>query len=270
MVIDFHTHIFPDKIAEKTIEFLEKEGNIKAYTDGTLAGLLSSMKENRIDLSVVMPVVTKPEQFDNVNSFAAQINGKKGIISFGGIHPDTMDYRDKLKLIKELGLPGIKLHPDYQKTYVDDPKIIRIIEYATELELIVLLHAGLDIGLPDPIHCTPERTIHMLEQLDRSDAKLVLAHTGGYQLWDEVEENLVGSSLWFDISFSLGRIPDDQLLRIVQNHGADRVLFASDSPWDDQGKTYEHFMRLELTEEEKERILYKNALDLLGLAMPGN
>lgn len=267
MVIDFHTHIFPDKIAEKTIEFLEKEGNISANTDGTLAGLLSSMEENRIDLSVVMPVVTKPEQFHTINSFAALINGKKGIISFGGLHPDTVDYRDKLKKIKELGLPGIKLHPDYQKTYVDDPKMIKIIDYAAELELIVLLHAGMDIGLPDPIHCTPGRTVHMLEQLDRSDAKLVLAHTGGYHMWDEVEEYLVGTSLWFDISFSLGRIPEDQLLRIIRNHGADRILFASDSPWDGQGKTYERFMRLELTEEEKERILYKNARELLGLTM---
>lgn len=266
MVIDFHTHIFPDKIAGKSIEILEKEGNIKAHTDGTLTGLLDSMKENGIDLSVVMPVVTKPQQFDSVNSFAAQINGKRGVISFGGIHPDIEDFRDKLKIIKELGLSGIKLHPDYQKTFVDDPKMIRIINYASELELIVLLHAGLDIGLPNPIHCTPERTIHMLEQLERPDAKLVLAHIGGYQLWDEVEEYLVGRSLWFDISFSLGKIPDDQLMRIIQNHGADRILFASDSPWDEQGETYERFMRLELTEEERERILYKNALDLLGLS----
>ena len=101
--------------------------------------------------------------------------------------------------------------------------------------------------------------------MDRPEAKLVLAHTGGYQLWDEVEEYLVGRSIYFDISYSLGRIPDSQLLRIIENHGADRILFASDSPWDDQGEALEQFLRLELPKEEAERILYRNALDLLGL-----
>ncbi len=265
MVIDFHTHIFPDQIAKKTMEFLEEEGNVKAASDGTRAGLLASMKKNRIDVSVVMPVVTRPEQFTTVNAFAAEITGKDGIISFGGIHPDMMDYREGLDRIKGLGLPGIKLHPDYQKTFVDDPKMVRIIDYASELGLITLLHAGLDIGLPDPIHCTPKRIIPMLERMDRPEAKLVLAHTGGYQLWDEVEEYLVGRSIYFDISYSLGRIPDSQLLRIIENHGADRILFASDSPWDDQGEALEQFLRLELPKEEAERILYRNALDLLGL-----
>ncbi len=265
MVIDFHTHIFPDKIAKKTIEYLEKEGNVKAATDGTLTGLLGSMRENRIDISVVMPVVTKPEQFDNVNAYAAEINGKKGIFSFGGIHPDTEDYRVSLERIKEYGLPGIKLHPDYQRTFVDDPRMVRIIDYATELGLIVLLHAGMDIGLPDPIHCTPQRTVRMLEQINRPEAKIILAHTGGYQLWDEVEEYLVGRNVSFDISFSLGRIPDRQLLRIIENHGADRILFATDSPWDGQGSILKRFKDLGLPKEEEDRILYRNAQELLGL-----
>lgn len=264
MVIDFHTHIFPDRIAKKTIEFLEQEGNVKAATEGTLAGLISSMKENGIDISVVMPVITRPEQFDSVTTYAAEINGKDGIISFGGIHPDTEDYRENLRMIKKLGLPGIKLHPDYQKTFVDDPRMVRIIQYASELGLIVLLHAGLDIGLPDPIHCTPQRVVRILEQIEQPEAKIVLAHTGGYQLWDEVEEYLVGRSIMFDLSYSLGRISDGQLLRIIQNHGADRVLFGSDSPWDGQGVILERFRRLELSEEEAELILYKNAHKLLG------
>jgi hypothetical protein len=266
MVIDFHTHIFPDKIAVKTIRYLEKQGQVKAATDGTLAGLLKSMKENGIDISVVMPVVTRPEQFASVNAYSAEINGREGIISFGGIHPDTEDYRGSLEQIKEYGLPGIKLHPDYQKTFVDDPKMVRIIDYATELGLIVLLHAGLDIGLPDPIHCTPQRTRHMLEQIDRPEAKIILAHTGGYQLWDEVEEYLVGQSVCFDISYSLGKISDEQLKRIIENHGADRILFATDSPWDDQGAILKRFKDLCLPKEEEEAILYRNAQNLLALS----
>jgi predicted TIM-barrel fold metal-dependent hydrolase len=265
MIIDFHTHIFPDQIAEKTIDFLEKEGNIKAFTKGTLAGLKKSMKENNIDISVVLPVITKLSQFDTVNSYAAEINGKEGIISFGGIHPDTEDYKEKLEAIKKMGLLGIKLHPDYQKTYVDDPKMVRIIQYAVELGLVVLIHAGLDIGLPDPIHCTPQRAVHMLNQIADETARIVLAHTGGYDMWDEVEEYIVGKNVWLDTSYSLGMIPDEQFVRIVKDHGIDRILFATDSPWRGQKETLEYLRKLDFTEEEFEWFFCRNAMELLQM-----
>ncbi|HWT74068.1 MAG TPA: amidohydrolase family protein [Mobilitalea sp.] len=265
MVIDFHTHIFPDKIAGKTIKALAEVGNVKAFTDGTLDGLKKSMKEQHIDISVVLPVVTKPAQFDTVNTFAAQITGKDGIISFGGIHPDTEDYREKLEQIKALGLQGIKLHPDYQETYVDDPKQVNVIKYAVSLGLIVIIHAGLDIGLPNPIHCPPKRAANMLRQIDDENAKIIFAHMGGFDQWDDVEEYLVGKNIWFDTSFSLGKINDDQFVRIVKNHGADRILFATDSPWDGQKAALDYIKKLDFTEEELERILFRNAVMLLGL-----
>lgn len=265
MVIDFHTHIFPDKIAERTIKTLEEIGDIKAFTDGTLGGLQRSMKESGIGLSVVLPVVTKPSQFESVNAFAAEIIGKEGIISFGGIHPDSEDYREELDKIKELGLTGIKLHPDYQDTFIDDPKQIRIIQYAVEIGLIVIVHAGLDIGLPNPIHCTPECAANMLKQIDEKKAKIVLAHMGGYDMWDEVEEYLVGLKVWFDTSYCLDKLSDEQFVRIVNNHGADRILFATDSPWGGQKESLERIKEMGFTEEELERILYLNAVELLGV-----
>jgi len=265
MVIDFHTHIFPDSIAGRTIKKLEGISNSKAYSNGTLAGLKKSMKENKIDISVVLPVVTKPSQFDTVNTYAAEITGKEGIISFGGIHPDALDYKEQLEKIKELGLLGIKLHPDYQAMYIDDERMIRVILSAVELGLIVVIHAGMDIGMPDPVRCTPERAAKMLDRVERSDAKIVLAHTGGYARWDEVEEYIVGRNVWIDISYSLGIIEDKQFMRIVQNHGADRTLFATDSPWGGQKETLEHLRKLDFSEEELERICCTNAMGLLGL-----
>lgn len=265
MVIDFHTHIFPDKIAAKTIKALEEEGSVKAFTNGTLGGLKASMKESNIDISVILPVVTRPSQFDSVNSFAAEINGKEGIISFGGIHPDSEDYRGQLVEIKASGLPGIKLHPDYQATFIDDPKYINIIRYAVELGLIVIIHAGLDIGLPDPVHCPPERSAAMLSQIEGEHARIILAHMGGYDRWDDVEEYLVGTKAILDTSYCFGKISDEQFIRIVKNHGADRILFASDSPWSGQKESLEHLKSLELTEEELEYITFKNAAQLLGM-----
>lgn len=268
MVIDFHTHIFPEKIAGRTISKLESIANIKAFTDGTKAGLISSMEEAGVDLSIVLPVVTRPEQFNTVNDFAAHLNekyeGKKpGLISFGGIHPKTLDYKRELRVIKDLGLKGIKLHPDYQDTYFDDISYMRILDYATELGLIIVVHAGVDIGYPDNVHCTPEMVKKVMDET--APEKLVLAHYGGFKLWDKVEELLVNENVYFDNSFIYGYIEDEVFLRILRKHGANKVLFGTDSPWSGQKESIEKVESLQLTREEKDRILWKNAKELLGI-----
>lgn len=269
MVIDFHTHIFPEAIAAKTISHLEKVGNNSAFTDGTIAGLKRSMEAANITTSVILPVVTKPSQFDSVNRYAASINEKDGILSFGGIHPDSNDYQEELKMISNLNLKGIKLHPDYQNTYIDDQRYLNIIQYALNLGLIISIHAGVDIGLPTPVHCPPAKSSKMLEtvlsQTSNSSPSIILAHTGGYMQWDEVEQNLVGKNVYFDLSYSLGIIPTQQVLRIIHTHGSKKILFATDSPWGGQSETLAHFYSLNLTQEEQEDILYKNASKLLGL-----
>ncbi len=267
MTIDFHTHIFPDKIAEATIAHLEQVGNIPAYTNGTASGLRRSMTQAGIDRAVVLPVVTKPSQFDNINRFAAQINAENDrLLSFGGIHPDNDDIEDKLDYIVSLGLKGIKLHPDYQGVFIDDERNIRILREAIKRDLLVSIHAGIDIGLPEPVHCTPQRTAAVLDALDMDPARprIILAHVGGWGLWDDVETYLVGKPVYFDLGFSLGQIQDEQLLRIIRNHGADRILFASDSPWGDQQADKQYFDTLPLTEDERRKILSQNAQALLG------
>lgn len=270
MIIDFHTHVFPEVIAAKTIEKLGLIANIKAKTNGLLNGLKESMQEAGIDYSVILPVVTKPTQFQTVNDYAASINGKDGIISFGGIHPCTEDYRSELEKIKQLGLPGIKLHPDYQKVHINDQRYLDLITYAVDLGFIISIHAGVDIGMPDIVHCPPHEALQMLQYIEDhakepASAKIVLAHTGGYDQWDAVENLLVGKHVYFDLAYSLGHISDEQLLRIIENHGADRILFATDSPWNGQKEDIKHFLTLHLSQEEKVAILGGNAANLLNL-----
>ena len=73
MIIDFHTHIFPDRIAPVTIQKLSEKAQIPAYTDGTLDDLKRSMEASQVGISVVLPVVTRPDQFSSVNRFARKI-----------------------------------------------------------------------------------------------------------------------------------------------------------------------------------------------------
>lgn len=268
MYIDFHTHIFPDRIAEATIAHLSKVGKTVPNTDGTAAGLRQSMVASGIDLSVVLPVVTKPSQFDSINAFAAEINHQNDrLISFGGIHPDNDDIEAKLDTIVSLGLKGIKLHPDYQGVFIDDERYIRIMKEAVKRDLLITIHAGIDIGLPDPVHCSPKRMAAALGCIgqDPQRPRVILAHVGGWQCWDEVERLLVGQPVYFDISFALGQISDEQLLRIIRTHGADRILFATDSPWDSQHADRQYFESLPLSDAEHDAIAFGNAKALLCL-----
>lgn len=265
MIIDFHTHIFPDMIADKSIAVLSAVAGIPASTNGTLNGLLQTMERSAIDMSVIMPVMTKPSQFDSVNAFAQQVNERYTgrLISFGGIHPDCENYKEKLKRISDMGLPGIKLHPDYQKVMIDDIRYMHIIDYASELGLVILAHAGIDIGLPEPVHCTPKMMRKVLDIV--KPEKFVAAHMGGWKLWDEVCEYLVGENVYFDTAFSMSYMEQETFLNIWKNHDKKKILFASDSPWSDVGKEVQVMQTLPVSDLEREDIFSNNAKALLGL-----
>ncbi len=269
MIIDFHTHIFPEKIAEKTISTLSAKGGIPAYSDGMLNGLLNSMKDAGVDISVVLPVVTAPKQFDSIHRFAIEINereyGEQKLISFGGIHPDTANYKEELNFISSHGFKGIKIHPDYQETFIDDIRYKRIISYATELGLAIVTHAGFDVGYPELTHCTPDRILNMLKEV--KPEKMILAHMGGLNYWDDVEELLVGENVYLDTAYVADEMSEEQFIRIVKNHGVDKVLFASDSPWKPQKKLVkdvnELCEKMNFAKDAKELIMSGNGLALL-------
>lgn len=265
MIIDFHTHIFPDKIAARSIEALSQVSGVKATTDGTLNGLLASMDRSGVDLSVIMPVVTKPSQFESVNTFAAKVNEQYAgrLLSFGGVHPDSEDYKAELNRIKELGLPGIKLHPDYQGVMIDDVRYMKIIEYANELDLVILVHAGIDIGLPEPVHCPPDKARKVLDTI--KPQKLILAHMGGWKQWDEVYEYLAGEQVYLDTAFSFDYMEQEMFMKLWEKHDKDKILFATDSPWSDARRDMDVVNTLPLTVQEKEAIFSGNAKKLLNM-----
>ncbi len=269
MIIDFHAHIFPDKIAERTIGYLASVSGITPSTDGTADGIRKSMKETGISYSVNLPAITKPSQFESTNRFAAEVNGKDGVISFGGMHPDVEDPEDKIDYIISLGLPGIKLHPDYQDCMVDDPRYVRIIRYAVEHGLYVTLHAGLDAVSPELIHCPPDRAAHMLDMVYGTDTpktpRIIFAHMGGRRCYADVNRYLADRNVYYDLSYILGETDPAVVLETVRNHGCERVLFGTDSPWSDPAEDIARMGRIGFTDAETELIMGKNAAAMLNI-----
>lgn len=270
MVIDFHTHIFPDKIAARTISILEEKGGISATSDGTASGLLRKMEQAGVDISVTLPVLTSPQQFDSVNRYAAEVNrtyltSARRLISFGGIHPACEDIEGKMARLAEEGFLGVKIHPDYQETFINDDGYFRILECARKLDLIVVTHAGADIAYRGkPVRCTPKRVKDLIRALPHS--KLVLAHMGGSEMPDEVISELCGEDVYFDTSFALPRMDEATVREIIRLHGEDRILFASDSPWCNAEECARIIRSLSLGAAAEEKIFEKNAAKLLQLS----
>lgn len=262
--IDFHVHAFADKIAQRTIAALSETSWTAPATDGTLADTERTMQKWGVDGYVLLSIATKPSQHLVCNNWAASVRSAH-VFPFGSVHPDGEDVLAELERIKSLGLYGVKLHPDYQHFFVDEPRMFPIYRKCGELGLPILFHAGIDPISPREIHCTPQAAAYILEKFP--DTTMIMAHLGGNGLWDEVEQILAGNfgNLWMDTALAGTFVEEEQLLRIIRKHGADRILFASDCPWDSSAGTIEKIKRLQLYPEEEQAIFAGNAKHLLGL-----
>lgn len=261
-IIDVHAHIFPDELALKTVPKMAETAGIHEAIDGRRASLLQSMDTAGIAESWLQPVATKPTQIASILDFMESVRSDR-LIPFGAVHPE---YENLPALVEEMarrGFPGVKIHPEYHKTGPNDERYFPMYEALQDRNMIVLYHAGYDIGIPT-LNSTPLQFLHLRERFPT--LTLILAHMGGFQQWDEVMNILAGADFYLDTSYSLGHFSDEAFMALARKHGADRILFGTDTPWADQNKDVDHLRRLPFTQEELEGILGKNAETLLQKA----
>ncbi len=263
--IDFHAHLFPDRIAAQAMEFLSRTtGEIRPRTDGTLAGLLASMDRAGIGRAVAASIATKPGQIFPILDFSRQIASDRisPLVSF---HPgNTPD--EVARLLAEAaasGIRGVKLHPMYQDFTLDDPGMFPFYEQVADAGLFLLFHSGADISFPNDNRADTERIARLAALLPC--LTIVATHTGGWQQWDRVGVLAGHPNVWVEISMTLGSIPDERFVEILAGFDPDRVLYGSDSPWDDQAETLAHVRRLPLPGGLLEKLLHGNGTRLLGL-----
>lgn len=263
MLIDFHTHAFPESIAQKAIESLSyTSGGLVSQTEGTVPSLKKEMEKDGVDISVVLSIATNPKQQTNVNNFAKQINDQKSIFAFGSVHPDAENALYELERIKDMGLKGVKLHPEYQKFYVDDEKMKPIYKKISSLGLITVFHSGYDYGYAPPYHCMPDNLLGALRWLD---TPVIAAHWGGVNCGIEIIKKLCGKEIFFDLSFGYSMMPKAIAQEIIDKHTPDRLVFASDMPWHRPSWEKRLIEALDISQQDKEKIYYKNAKKLLNI-----
>lgn len=263
MLIDFHTHAFPERIAERAIGSLSyASGGFIPQTKGTVSSLKAEMAKDNVDISVVQSIATNPKQQTNVNNFAIEINNDPAIVAFGSVHPDAPNALEELERIKAAGLKGIKLHPEYQGFYPDDEKMKPIYRKISDLGLITLFHAGQDHGFPPPYRCTPTQ---LLRALSWFDSPVVAAHWGSLACGTEVIDKLCGLDIWMDTSFGYGVIPKSVAQTILDKHTPDRILFGSDMPWHRPSWEIQLINSLDMSDNDREKIYFRNAQKLLNI-----
>jgi hypothetical protein len=260
MIIDFHTHAFPDAVAAKAIPALAKEGNVKAHTEGTVESLLASMDRAGIHTSVVCSIATRPVQFEPILAWSKSIQSPR-LVALPSIHPADRDAAAKVFQLKSEGFSGIKMHPYYQDFFLDEERLNPLYAALSEAGMFLVVHCGYDIAFPRIRRSDPTQILTVKKRFP--DLKLITTHFGGWETWEEVEEMLIGKEIFMEISFALTYLPPEQAARMLKAHPADYLLFGSDSPWDNQFEAIQRLKKLNLNPERVNRILGQNSERLL-------
>lgn len=269
MIIDAHTHIYPDLVAGKAISTIIENGRgqVKAYADGTYEGLLESMDNAEINYSVVLPVATGMGHGSSILEWIrSAVHRSPRLIFFGSVHPEDPGYRKTIDGMRDEGIQGIKFHPGYQGFPADSDAALDAYEYILSREMVLHFHSGFDPSLPHCDYTSVERFSRILKRFP--GAKIILAHAGGMDQWQEVIDLLSGRGCYFDIAYVLEKMKASDTARELYRQNEDYFVFGTDSPWCDQG-AYVRMIResVTLTPEQKDKMFYKNILKLIK---PGN
>jgi predicted TIM-barrel fold metal-dependent hydrolase len=260
-IIDFHAHVYPDRIAQKASESIASFYDIAAQYPGRVSTLRERGDAGGISRFVIHSVATTPEQVRSINEFIARTVAENAqrFVGFAAIHPDCDDIYGEIDRAIGLGLRGLKIHPDFQRFPVDGPGACRIFE-AAQGRLPVLIHTG-DIRYD---YSNPDRVARVLDRYP--ELTVIGAHFGGWSQWMQAARVLAGRpNLFVDTSSSLYAIAPEQARALIRLYGAERVLFGSDFPMWDPALELTLLARVGLTDDERERVLWRNARELLGL-----
>jgi uncharacterized protein len=261
MIIDFHTHAWPDKVSQKARESLESLFRVKLITDPTVSELLRFMDKNGIDISVVCAVATRPEQVPSINDWVFTVRQER-IRVYCALHPGYERWDEELTRIAGRG-DGVKFQPEFQKFYVDDPEVFPLYARMEELGIPALFHCGEELSRTMLVRSSPERIRRIRECFPRM--KIVAAHFGGFGLLESVERYLLGLDIYIDTSFFFPFVSREKARALLMKHPKERILFGTDFPLIDQIQDLEHLRGLSLPADLEERILFRNARELLGI-----
>lgn len=261
-VIDAHCHIYPEKIAEKAVAATDTFYGTVAHGKGTVSHLMDSYKKLGIDHALVQSVATTAHQVKSINEFIArEVSKSNGFLTgFGTLHPDSDDIPGDIEHLMEIGLKGVKLHPDIQKFQVDKGNLLKIYEYCEKKNLPILMHTG-DYRYD---YSNPNRVLPVLKAYPK--LTVIGAHFGGWSIWEEACEKYAGlPNFYVDCSSSFSFENNVDYKSLIFSYGTDRVLFGTDYPMWSAEEELKNFFAMNLGDEANRQILSENLKKLLNI-----
>lgn len=257
-IIDFHTHIYPAKIAEKATTATSEFYKIDTDIVGTSRALLELGKGAGISQFVLLPVATNPEQVHDINKFTLEeVRAHIEFHGFGTLHPKTKNKLVEAEFIINSGLKGIKFHPDIQKFDADDKRLFEVYDYI-QGKIPILMHCG------DKRYnfSNPRKLKNVIDKFPR--LQVIAAHLGGWSMFDAAFEYLRNTDCYLDISSCMMFLPPDSIVKYILGYGSDRILFGTDFPLWNPREEVASLNRLNLSTDDLEKIAYKNAENILS------
>ena len=266
MRVDVHTHVWPDRIAGVVMEVMVRDFGYDAVSSGTVDAVKTHMRESGVDKSIVLGVTERVDQVRGANDWLISIQDDM-LVPFGAIHPDLEDKPGEVRLLRENGIKGIKLHPIMNQFYPDDPKMFPVYEEMGET-MVLEIHSGKwpHTKPGDPLYAAPERVMNVVRQFPK--LKVIALHLGGFYMLDEAERELIGrDNVLIDTTWppSIKEVGAKTLTTIINKHGINKVCFGTDFPLASQSADAEFIEGLAISDSDKEKILGENARELIGL-----
>lgn len=253
-----HAHVFPQGFRDR----------------GGVGDLLGVMEKTGISRAVCFAPFHAFESCENPNRWLArEIAPHKELTGFGVVDTAADDIASQVEEIADLGFPGIKMHPQFQKFRVDGDAAKRVYEKAEALGLFVSFHSGIHW------HRIKDSELLLFDEVSHffPGLRFSLEHVGGYCFFNEAVAVLLNNknvyagltSVFDDDMNRLWYLSPDKMRDLLHLVGARRCVFGLDFPYNQEEKiasAIEHVMSLPIADEDKQGILGGNLMRALGLS----
>lgn len=261
MIIDAHCHVWPDHIAAQVLA--GRPSGLDPRFDGTLTGLIATMDDAGVDMGLALGVAAVARTVARTNEFIGTVPRDR-LIPFGTVHPE-LSIEDNLRHLRDNGIRGVKLHPLFQELDFNSPQVAELIAALAEDGVTIITHVGAG-GDDDANRRGNPAALRAI--IDANPGiRLMACHYGGYHRLEEAREHLIGSPIYLETSWppTMAELEPDLVRAIIEDHGADRIVFGSDWPMASPKDEIAAIRNLGLSAEDEAAILGGNIARLLGI-----
>lgn len=265
--IDAHVHILPE---EKRQGFIKYQGQGSIWAKAELSQYISYMDEYNVEKAILQPTNDMYMYYTarETNEYLANIIHQypDRLLAFADLNANGAYVLDEAPYeleyaVKELGLCGLKIHPNNLNMDADDLRFVPVLRKAAELNIPVMYHANPCLtGFH--ANCAPDKINKMIKVFP--DIHFITAHMGGMKYLDAWS-----GCTWVDISYVLAEFVElfdiAQTNRILRMFGPDRLIFGTDYPERDYESYCALLNEMDFSVEEIEKIAYGNISSVLGL-----